>query len=199
MEEMNRQGKRAQILRAAAGVFSQHGFHKAKIEEIAKEAGIGKGTVYEYFSSKKELFKEMIEESLSQYIDLALNETAAADDYVQKLEKIVDVNIYFATVHRDLAKVILSDPGGIGENLKKWMMATKVRIKEVVEDIILSGRERGAFRKVDPTMAAQVFLGAIGSIIGGLLFFENPVDPETLKHHKNQLMDIILRGIGAGQ
>lgn len=44
--------KRDMILAAAIRVFSQKGYHHTRMEEIAIEAGIGKGTIYEYFSSK---------------------------------------------------------------------------------------------------------------------------------------------------
>ena len=52
--------KRLRIIEAAVIVFSRKGFHRAKVEEIAEVAGVGKGTVYEYFKSKKELFLEMV-------------------------------------------------------------------------------------------------------------------------------------------
>jgi len=48
--------RKAQIIEAAARVFAQKGFSGAVIAEIAAEAGIGKGTVYEYFNSKEDLF-----------------------------------------------------------------------------------------------------------------------------------------------
>ncbi|MDH7498134.1 MAG: helix-turn-helix domain-containing protein, partial [Syntrophomonadaceae bacterium] len=62
MEE--RKEKRQLILEAAARVFSQRGYHQAKVEEIAAAAGVGKGTVYEYFDSKLELFQQMCSAAL---------------------------------------------------------------------------------------------------------------------------------------
>lgn len=48
--------KRIQIIEAAIKVFAQKGLERGKIADIAKKAGIGKGTVYEYFRSKEEIF-----------------------------------------------------------------------------------------------------------------------------------------------
>jgi AcrR family transcriptional regulator len=48
--------KREAIIRAAAGVFARHGYFGTRMTEVAKSAGIGKGTVYEYFRSKEDLF-----------------------------------------------------------------------------------------------------------------------------------------------
>jgi len=194
MEELTKQDKRIQILRAAVKVFSRHGFYKAKVEEIAKQAGIGKGTVYEYFPSKKELFQEMIKASLEQYTDLAEKETKSIEGCAEKLAKIIDIHTHFVTAHKDLAKILLNDPGGVGESLKRWMMTTRVRMIEIIEDIVSSGIKQGVFREVDPTMTAQMFLGAIGSVVGKLLFFEETINHKDLKE---KLMDLILNGISA--
>ena len=63
--------KRTRIINAALAVFSRDGFQNAKIEDIARTADIGKGTLYEYFSSKDELLLEVFtsfkESVLSKY------------------------------------------------------------------------------------------------------------------------------------
>src|SRR5579872_6701385 len=49
-----------QILDAALSVFAEHGIDAAKLEEIAARAGVSKGTIYLYFQSKEELFREVV-------------------------------------------------------------------------------------------------------------------------------------------
>ena len=50
--------KRKDILASARALFKEKGFHSTKIEEIAQGAGVGKGTIYEYFKNKQEIFDE---------------------------------------------------------------------------------------------------------------------------------------------
>ena len=50
---------RRTILETAAGVFAQKGYEDAKMDDIAKELGVSKGAVYQYFSSKDELFQDL--------------------------------------------------------------------------------------------------------------------------------------------
>ena len=64
-----KQERRDNILEAAALVFSEKGYHQARVEEIAVQAGIGKGTVYEYFASKLELFQEMFGTLLGRWFE----------------------------------------------------------------------------------------------------------------------------------
>ncbi|MGI6120418.1 MAG: TetR/AcrR family transcriptional regulator, partial [Desulfosporosinus sp.] len=63
----SREQKYNEIIKAAIRVFSEHGFDGAKMEYIAKEAGIGKGTVYEYFVSKEQLFEEILKFSVEEF------------------------------------------------------------------------------------------------------------------------------------
>ena len=56
---VDKERKRAEILEAAMTVFAQKGFHRSKMEEVAVAAGIGKGTIYEYFESKHQLLQAL--------------------------------------------------------------------------------------------------------------------------------------------
>ena len=66
---VDKQKKRKDIIEAALAVFSRMGYRHAKIKDIADEAHMGKGTVYEYFRSKQELFLQMCESLFEQYIE----------------------------------------------------------------------------------------------------------------------------------
>ena len=55
---MNKEKRKEQIVRAALSIFAYNGFRETKMAEIAEKAGIGKGTIYEYFKSKEEIFHE---------------------------------------------------------------------------------------------------------------------------------------------
>ncbi|MDP6593244.1 MAG: helix-turn-helix domain-containing protein, partial [Candidatus Marinimicrobia bacterium] len=67
------QNKRTQIIQAAIKVFARKGLERGKIADVAKEAGIGKGTVYEYFRSKEEIFSA-IEDSVMGEMMLQIDE-----------------------------------------------------------------------------------------------------------------------------
>src|SRR5579871_2306791 len=60
-----------QILDAAFAVFGEHGLAGARLEDIARHAGIAKGTIYLYFPNKEELFREMIRQTIIVQIERA--------------------------------------------------------------------------------------------------------------------------------
>src|ERR1043165_10134843 len=58
-----------QILAAALEVFGEHGLAGARLEDIAKRAGLSKGTIYLYFPNKEELFREMVRDTVVSKIE----------------------------------------------------------------------------------------------------------------------------------
>jgi len=73
IREQNKINKRNCILEAAIKLFSSNGYEQTSIEELAREAGIGKGTVYSYFQTKKDIVRAFCEDEL----DYARNELTA--------------------------------------------------------------------------------------------------------------------------
>ena len=71
--------KREKILAAARVLFARFGFKKTSIEEIAREARIGKGTLYLYFSSKEQIYATVLTDVSEKFV-VELEHTAAGDD-----------------------------------------------------------------------------------------------------------------------
>ena len=69
--------RRAEILDAATKVFSSRGFAAADVQEIADKTGVGKGTIYRYFSSKEELFLAAVDHGMRN-LKLAVDAAAAS-------------------------------------------------------------------------------------------------------------------------
>lgn len=87
--------KRTRILQAAVKVFGRSGLERGKIADVAEEAAIGKGTVYEYFRSKEELFIALVENffvEIFQYMDAILS---TDETPVQKITAFIDYTFEF--------------------------------------------------------------------------------------------------------
>ena len=69
-----------QIIEAALEVFSEHGLAAARLEDIAKLAGVSKGTIYLYFPNKEALFSEMVREMVGESITSAQIRIASGTD-----------------------------------------------------------------------------------------------------------------------
>ncbi|WP_141734595.1 TetR/AcrR family transcriptional regulator [Oligoflexus tunisiensis] len=93
--EVDRNDKEIRILEAAQTLFSRYGVRKTSIEEIAKSAGLGKGTVYLYFKSKDEIFDAVAQKFGQILTDKLQTEIADAPTHSRKLEQYIMVRLRF--------------------------------------------------------------------------------------------------------
>ena len=75
------------IITAATKVFAKKGFFKAKVSEIAREAGIADGTVYIYFDHKDDILIALFEEKMSQVLDNMKEQLSLENDPLKKIER----------------------------------------------------------------------------------------------------------------
>ena len=68
-----------QILDAALAVFDEEGLDRARLDDIARRAGIAKGTIYLYFPNKEALFREVVRQTIGSRLEAARGRLAAAD------------------------------------------------------------------------------------------------------------------------
>lgn len=157
--------KKVLIYEAAAEVFAEKGFYAATVEEIANRAGVGKGTVYEYFPSKEALFKGMLKGIMRLYLVSLRERMGKAASAGECLIRLAKAHAAFAAEHDDLACLLDGGGGGVPAPwIRDWMWRMRERFLEVITRLIRRGIDRGEFVPVDPRLAAEVFLGALASI-----------------------------------
>ncbi len=82
--------KKTQIIQAALKVFAHQGLEKGTIADIAKSAGIGKGTVYEYFNSKADIFEHLMVEYFENMMLGWQKIIESEPNYINKITKLID-------------------------------------------------------------------------------------------------------------
>src|SRR5579864_384537 len=83
------------MLDAAARLFGSQRFHEVRMEDIAAEAAVGKGTLYRYFNDKEELYLALLERASQQMVERLREEQENLDDPRRKLEAIVSGIVSF--------------------------------------------------------------------------------------------------------
>lgn len=187
-----REERRQQIIEAAIKVYGKKGYHRAKIEEIAIEAQIGKSTVYEYFNSKKELFEEMLRFIVGVYMDKA---KITLNNIVDCKGKLIAFAIHqgsFIKRNMDLAENTITESASVSTEVKKEIIRWKRQVLTMVEDIFHQGINSGELRSdLDTRIVALTALGAINEYYGTQLLESknlNEIDPTPI-------IDLLYRGI----
>ena len=149
-------GKRDDILNSASDVFNSKGFHLANINDIAEHAGIGKGTVYEYFASKNELFIEVVKHNTTLYIDFIREAISKGQGFRQKLNQLNRTHRTIIKENYEATGGFLSTPGSIAialenrEVVMTILLETREQIIEIISDIIKIGVCEGLVKDMPP-------------------------------------------------
>jgi AcrR family transcriptional regulator len=179
------------ILTAAQRIFTRCGFGQTRVEDIAQEAGVGKGTVYEYFPSKQAIFEQAVETGVRDYLAAITKETKKPGPIEEKLHRIALMHLGFVTEHRNMASLVMSNPAILLPHREKLLGICR-EAEETVAAVIQEGVDSGAIRPISARLAAQALIGVL-STVGGVKLLE--------KHQLNvektaaDLMDIVLHGM----
>ena len=106
--EIEKNDKEIRILEAAQALFGRYGLKKTSIEEIAKSAGLGKGTVYLYFRSKEEIFEAVVLGFGKALTEKLRTEIELVHTHSEKLEKYILTRLHF--VYDMIKRNVITDP-----------------------------------------------------------------------------------------
>jgi len=154
----------AEIVTAALEVFVQRGFAAARLEEVARRAGVTKGTLYLYFKSKEALFKAVVRETIVPVIAqgeaLAQSFTGTARELVERL-----VREYWRLVgETELAgipKLMMAEAATFPQLTRFYYEEVVTRGHRLMAGVIERGIKSGEFRKVDVATAAKLAMSPL--------------------------------------
>jgi AcrR family transcriptional regulator len=182
-----------EILEAAFRVFSIRGSHNATVDDIAREAGISKGTCYQYFTGKEDIFIATMERTL---VTLLAEADAAAGDAKDALMRLGIEGLTFISKYRDIQFMfmgMISEALGGNERLRNKASEVFGQVAEFLARDIEKGIAEGIFRPVDPATVAYALFG-IAEVVGNRYVIEEDFD--VLSFFVN-LMDFLQHGLYA--
>jgi AcrR family transcriptional regulator len=151
------------IFNAALSVFSEKGYHNATIDEIAALSGIGKGSVYRYFASKKELLNELLIEKYEAMIEPLSRMLSSDEDVLIQIRRMIEIWIEFIeknpVVYRLVQSEAISHQAGEASMFYDYIIT---RLPLFKERIIALNMEK----KLKTTNFYTVFYGILGFIDG---------------------------------
>jgi AcrR family transcriptional regulator len=193
--ERRRQQTREYLLRAAAQVFAERGFHEATLDEVAAAAGYTKGAVYSNFKNKEDLFLALLEDAYARDM-VAIKETIEASDippearlgdFVQMMRSEMEYMPNLGALYLEFHLYALRNPAarermneleradvrGIADIIERGRTQREIDIDEPVERtariIVALFRGISMMRTSDPEMAGEDLLeGAIAFVSRGL-------------------------------
>lgn len=189
--------RRADILRAAEGIFAEKGFHSASIEAIAREAEYATGTVYLYFKDKETLYIELFEEKIRALSVAIRNRIESLQDPCEALAQLVQARMAFFERNRKFFSIYAREGMNIFQNRDdRW--SGVVRLYEeylgTLTGLIRTGQRQHLLRKGKPRDFALALSGMMMQLTRDWL---QRRDKSPLTGRSRFVLDLFLRGARA--
>lgn len=185
--------KKGRIVTAAMEIFGERPYDQVKIEEIAERAGVGKGTIYEYFVSKEELFAAILEAGFQEYFRELVAAAAPPLPATAKLQAVFWRHLAFISQHAAAARIIIGERPSPRPEMREAMFDRYTRMVRFLGDLLQEGVEAGEFRSLDTAVIAQAIIGMFSTLIVFVLFAGQA--PDATEKQAEKLFDFCLLGL----
>ncbi len=190
------------ILKAAIKIFSEKGYSAATTSEIAKEAGVAEGTIFRYFSKKKDLLYQIAQKTIDLFshhiafstLKEVLKENETKDAKVLLKALIMDRMILFEQ-YFPYIKIIFYE-AQFHEDIQA--MIDKKIIKKgflLMQDVFTQRTLAGEFKAIAPNVATRSLLGMIVAMFLQKKFIPSHYFTNDLEEEIDIIIDIFLNGI----
>jgi len=187
-----------EILEAALTMFTEKGFAGTRLDEIARAAGISKGTLYLYFKSKQEIFEAAIQHTigprLEQVEKLVGDDDGPVADLLTRLLREWWMNVTSCHLSA-LPKLIISESGNFPELAEFFTHKVVRRTRRLFTSVIQKGMDSGEFVAGDATTLARL---ALAPMIQGVIWmhslapYDDPQDPgDYIESHIRMFIESI--------
>jgi len=182
--------KRRALLRAAAQLFNEKGYHATSLDEVARRLDVTKPTIYKYIKSKDQILFDCMRLGIEMMREAIAEAEEAGGSSRDKLRAAMAG--YARIVTLDFGQCLVK----VGEehlpaDSKQQLRRLKAEMDQEFRKLIFAAMEEGAIRQRNPKIVTFVVAGALGWI--GRWY--NPAGPETAEQIADQCIDILMEGI----
>lgn len=194
--EIKRERKREKILEAAAELFSTKHYHEVMMDDVAKLISVAKGTVYNYFTSKEELYFTIMHTRMENLLSLLKQKIESEQNSIDSLRAFV-IHLYmFMMKHRKFFLIYQRETLNKQNSFCEDLLSLEKQMKQMILQIVSRGEVNGVFRKVDEEFVISLIFGSIyGAVQRGI---NENIPDETAAREKEEIFDFILHGLYSG-
>ena len=171
--------RRAQILTAARTVFASLGYHRANVSAVISEAGVARGTFYNYFESKRACFQAVLEEMMDSVAAAVLPIDVSQDIPLQvraNFQRLFDA----LAANDEVPRVLFAEAAGIDEEGDEGLRGFYRVATGRLATAIATGQSLGFLRPGDPLILARLLLGMIREPVFQAWLYGESLDTEAV-------------------
>ncbi len=191
-----KQKKRESMLEVAAELFSKKNYHEVMMDDVARLTNVAKGTVYNYFSSKEELYFTIMSSKLGHLNSSLKNKIESEISVIDSLHTYV-IHLYmFMMKYQSFFLMYQKEYMNAQNEFCDELRTMSDELKSILSDVIYKGKKENQFRDVDESFAVKIVLGSVfGAVQRGI---ENNYTGEKLIEEREKLFEFVLHGLYSG-
>jgi TetR/AcrR family fatty acid metabolism transcriptional regulator len=182
-------GLRDSILRAAERVFAHRDFHEVQMDDVAAACGVGKGTVYRYFPSKRELYLAVMFDGIERLRAELAEAARTVEPPARKLERIVRRTLGYFWDRRHFFVLIHQQEHKPDADVEEWFRQ-RGKMVHIVQDVVDAAITAGQLHPVDSRIATEMLFG----MMRGVNRYRTPAD--SLEALVTTVVELFMHGVG---
>lgn len=188
--------KRERMLEVAAELFSKKNYHEVMMDDVARLTDVAKGTVYNYFTSKEELYFTIMSTKLGHLNSSLKNKIASEISVIDSLHTYTIQLYMFMMKYQNFFLMYQKEYLNAQNEFCDELKTMNEELKSILSDVIYKGKRENHFRDVEENFAVQLVLGSIfGAVQRGI---ENKYSGDKLGEEREKVFDFILHGLYSG-
>jgi AcrR family transcriptional regulator len=157
--------RRREITVAAVDLILTQGFNETSMREIANAAGIGKSTLYDYFTNKDEIILFMVEDPLADLMDRARAIIQGDGSVAERLRGVMQMHLGFLLEKKAFYLKLSLEIQRLRLESQQNYQAKRYAYQDLIQALIEEGIQRGSFRPVNPAMAMKILISMMTPIV----------------------------------
>jgi AcrR family transcriptional regulator len=149
------------ILKAAATIFSEVGFAGARVDQIAKCAGVNKATIYYHIGDKQALYARVIHNLFGDAADRFEHNISKVQSPVEKLKSFIRTVVDTVERHPELAAIMLREQASGGRDFPEMVAQDLASLIGILTSILQEGTKKGVFIESVPIIVHMMIIGTI--------------------------------------
>jgi AcrR family transcriptional regulator len=198
--------RRRQIIESAYVVFAERGYEGTNISDLAAHAGVGQGTVYRYFDSKREILDHVFDFSVEKMLEAVapssstdgqesrFAEPASLDEMIDSIREATTKLFQLVEREPEFLRLVLVEASAIDQELNERVLGLETMASTMVRKGLRRGVEQGLFRAdIDPDVLSHAILTL--ALPGLLLELRGEGSPDARERYVTSVIDIITRAL----
>lgn len=185
----------ASKLTAAAAVFAEHGVDRTRVDDVSKQTGVPRATLYYYFAGKEDILGFVLQSLLVEIAERVTEALASGGAAIDRLRAVLAAQLHVLGSNPDAAQLLVANLGRAGR-LSDIASALDAAFHQPVRELLAAGAADGSVRPVNVERTASAIFGAVSVVGLHEILVRDVLDPVEIL---DDVESLLLRGLACDQ